>query len=101
MFRKNFYTLLEKNVQVSDLLNSNIFCYTFDYDEWPSTHTIDDEVMRPYNGSIFELRFKYDQIFQDIEHEREQEDIEEVDSRKIFKVSYSINMLPMLGEYVK
>ena len=57
-------------------------------------------MMRPYNGSIFELRFKYDQIFEQIEHETAQSDFEEVDTRKIFKVSYAINMLPMFGQYV-
>ena len=85
---------------MADLLNSNIFCFSFDYDEWPTIHTVDKELMRPYNGSIFELRSKYHEIFKDVEDKREEKDIEDVDSRRIFKVSYAINMLPMLGEYI-
>lgn len=54
---------------------------------------------------MFELRNKYREIFHEKEFEmadkNDDEEKEEVDSRKVYKVSYHINMLPMLGEYVK
>lgn len=85
---------------MSPLFNSQIFCFQFDYDEWPSTHTDDNSYMRAYNGSIFELRKKYSEIFFE-DHFQVKEDEEEViDSSKLYKVSYTVNMLPTLGEYV-
>ena len=50
-------------VNVTDLLNSNIFSLTFDYDEWPSTHNDDQPYLRPYNESIFRLRKDYRNVF--------------------------------------
>lgn len=41
---------MNEGIKVSGLLGSEIFCYSFDFDEWPSTHTIDDTLVRPYNG---------------------------------------------------
>ena len=38
LFHKNVSILLEKGVIINELLASKIFCFTFDFDEWPSTH---------------------------------------------------------------
>jgi hypothetical protein len=54
---------MEKEVKLEDLLNSKVFNYVFDYDSWPSTHTDRGTYMRPYNGSIFDLRNEYQNIF--------------------------------------
>lgn len=58
--------------------------------------------MRPYNDSIFALRKKYSDIFYE-EHlqpfDNEEEDA--IDSSKVYKVCYKINMLPMLSEFVR
>lgn len=100
LFRKVMHKLINKGVEVSSLLNSQIFAFQFDYDEWPSTHTDDNSYMRPYNGSIFDLRKKYHEIFFE-EHFMVHDDMEEtVDSSKLYKVSYTVNMIPTLGEYV-
>jgi len=53
--------------------------------------------MKPYNGNIFELRKQYKNLFG--------RDIKEIDSKfdkdeKVFKVSYRINLFPMIGEYI-
>ena len=39
LFKKNMGELLEKGIEISELLNRDIFSYTFDFDEWPGTHT--------------------------------------------------------------
>ena len=83
-------------------MNSNIFCFTFDHDEWPSTHIDKYRYSRPYNGSIFELRHSYRSVFPEPKFEaRGEADDDSIDSSKVYKVSYKINMLPMLGEYIK
>lgn len=55
--------------------------------------------MRPYNGSIFELRDKYRHIFYEPQFEIN-DDEDNIDSRKVYKIKYSINTLTQLGEYV-
>ena len=97
LFKKNFPVLLEKGIEVSSLLNSNIFCYSFDYDEWPSTHYHQESYIRAYNSSIFDLRYKYREIF----HEDKFAVQTDQDSRKVYTVNYRINMIPMLGEHVE
>ena len=93
---------MEKGVEIAPLLNSNIFCYKFDCDEWPSTHTDSTSYMRPYNDSIFDLRKKYREIFFE-DHLRPKDDDEDdtiIDSSKLFKISYKVNMLPKLSEHI-
>ena len=60
LFENNFVTLVERGVQVADLLKSQVFHYQFDFDEWPSTSIEAGKYMRPYNDSIFYLRKAYD-----------------------------------------
>ena len=84
---------------MSRVLRSEIFSFHFDYDEWPSNHVDDKTYYRPYNESIFELRGMYRKVF----HEKEFEDISgrEVQSDKVYKIKYSLNMLPGMGECVR
>lgn len=37
--------------------------YSFDYDDWPGTHDYDEMESRPYNGSVFEIRDAYAEVF--------------------------------------
>ena len=43
-------------INLDDLMCSDVFEYTFEFDEWPSTHHDDAEKKIHYNGSIFNLR---------------------------------------------
>jgi len=63
LFNKNFALILAKGLDVSGILDSNIFNYTIDYEEWPSTHTNDERMVEPYNLSIFDLRGQYKEVF--------------------------------------
>lgn len=54
---------MEKGVKIEALLNSNIYNYEFECDEWPEVHFNRDHVLRPYNKTIFELRNNYATIF--------------------------------------
>ena len=38
LFQKNVPYLLDKGAEITPLLDSNIFSFNFDFDEWPSTH---------------------------------------------------------------
>jgi hypothetical protein len=55
--------MIEKGVECIGLLNSNVFQYEFDYDDWPATHTDEGEYERPFNDSIFHIRSHYKTVF--------------------------------------
>ena len=57
--------LLEQGVKIKSLLESEVFSLELDFDEWPTTHSCDDEEIRPYNFSLFEIRKHYRSIFQE------------------------------------
>jgi len=94
--------LLEKGIEVASLLDSNVFSFTFDYDDWPGSHTDQDTYLRGYNHSIFQLRYHYKTIFSDLPAMEDNNDADpmQIDSTKIYKITYSINVLPQIGEYV-
>ena len=58
LFNKNFTQLFEKEIDIVPLLHSDVFSFTFDYDDWPSSHYNDLEISVPYNGSIFDIRYE-------------------------------------------
>ena len=87
--------MMDKNVDVTNILQSKIFEIKFDFDQWPSNHTDENTYIRPYNGSIFNLRHCYKQIFHEKRFDKINEENE--DSHKVFKVTYKLNLLPQLG----
>jgi len=102
LFRKCFHKMVEKGIEVAQLLNSHVFSFTLDFDEWPSIHTDDESYIRPYNGSILDLRNKYREVFPEESFEplHLDDDENQVESNKLHKIKYSINLIPVLGEYI-
>lgn len=104
MFIKNFPTLIEKGVEVADLLDSKVFQHDFDFDEWPGTHINDNEYLRPYNESIFSIRKHYRTVFPEPEFDdlfdADGSAKEDVDSSKIYKIKYTVNILPQIGAHI-
>ena len=98
MFKSNFAELLQKGLDMTEILRSNIFCYQLDFEEWPATHTDPGSYFKPYNESLFNLRGKYKKIF-DIHDKNEGRKKGETEE-KVYKISYQLNMLPILGEYI-
>jgi hypothetical protein len=108
IFNKNLPILLEKGIEVHGLLDSEVFSFKFDYDEWPSSHINNETIIRPYNDSFFNIRKHYRTVF----HENEFASLEEmkendddgppapIDTSKVYKIKYSVNILPGIGLYV-
>ena len=96
MFKKNLPTLLEKceYIKIAELFKSNVFLFKFDFELWPQNHTNEEDLIRPYNGSILHLRDAYDKIFPE---QRFRPIRDDEDSSKVFKVDYFINLLPQVG----
>jgi hypothetical protein len=63
----------------------------FDYDNWPGNHTNDEECIRYYKGSFYQLHNNYELVFPEAEFAKE-DNVE--DSSKVFKIKFSINLLP-------
>jgi len=98
---------MSKGITIAPLLASEIFCHDFDFDEWPATHTEPDSFRRPYNGSLFDLRYSYKDIFHeakfDAAPEPEGGDAKATkgeEKEKVYKIRYQINMIPILDEHI-
>jgi hypothetical protein len=71
-------------------------------DEWPSTHSNNEEYRRPFNENLFMIRKHYRTVF----HEKKFTPLDELnanqkmDNRKVFKIKYALNMLPSIGVYM-
>ena len=67
-----------------DLLSSDVFNFSFDYDDWPSSHFNDSEGSKPYNGSVFDIRYKqtYTDLFPEIEEMNDEEAFDEDGKKK-------------------
>ena len=67
LFNKNLPDLMEKGIVLEGLFDSNIFTHTFDYDQWPGSHVNNDTIIRPYNHTLFQIRYKYREVFHEDE----------------------------------
>ena len=68
--------MLEKGIEVSNLLASQVFTFEIDYSEWPMSHCDDTTMIVPYNGSLFHLRKSYEDLFKLDEKEKKKEEKE-------------------------
>ena len=66
--------MMDKGVNMTPLLASGIYNYTFDYDEWPPISTNTVSLLKPYNESIFKLRYKYPQVFPELWREEQKKE---------------------------
>ena len=86
------------------MFDSKVFNHTFDYDNWPGTHLNDETIIRPYNDSLFHIRNSYKEVFYDKElrpiEELAAED-DSIDSSKVYKIKYSVNLLPQVGFHIR
>ena len=74
----------------------------FDYDEWPSSHNIGDEWLRPYNENLFSLRKHYKTVFYEDKFKSLDEQRQKnpnLGNIKVYKIKYSLNMLPQIGVF--
>ena len=59
LFLKNIPIIMEMGIPIYQLFGSDVFVKKIDFDEWPSTHTVSEKFLRPYNGSVLDLRNSY------------------------------------------
>jgi len=56
--------------------------------------------LRPYNHSIFHLRYYYKTVFPESEFDSNTKIHGEIDVSKVYKIKYQLNLLPQIGEYI-
>ena len=106
LFNKNFPILLEKGIEVKPLLDSNIFVFNFDLDEWPSSHFNPDWHLRAFNENIFMIRKHYRTVFPEEDFDPMEDDDggqkknKKYDSSKVYKIKYSINLLAQVDMHI-
>lgn len=69
LFKSNLIKLINKGVRVAKLLCSDVFQHQFENDKWPVIHTNDKDAIELYNGSVFHIRDKYNEVFPYFEKE--------------------------------
>jgi hypothetical protein len=90
--------MIEKGLTIKKLLDSSIFSYQFDFDQWPGNHICDSEEIRPYNGTIYDIAVSYKNVFPEDEFDF-QDDTEVAKGVVVYKIGYCINLLPAMGQY--
>jgi len=88
LFQKNFAVLILRGVSLSGLLESNVFKYELDYDQWPMTHWNREWIVKPFNGSIFDIRYRYKEIFTEPEYQPMSKHTLTTGKMKIYKIAY-------------
>lgn len=84
---------------MKNLLDSDIFCHKLEFDnhEWPQTHTDPVKLIKPFNGSIFDLRNCYNQVFEDfVANEEDQKMAKKDYGTRLYKIKYTLNLLSIM-----
>ena len=100
LFIKIVPQCIDLGVSLNNLFQSNIFYMNFDYDDWPGNHNHDEDCIRPYSGSVFDIRFQYKHIFPEDHFDPIENQSEEVEMTKVNKIRYSLNLLPQCDKHV-
>lgn len=106
LFQDTLISLLQKGIKVTQLLQSDIFEHTFELESWPAIHTDPESRMKPYSGSVFQLKDQYNNVFHDVPDvapssslnssmRKRKEDSGENIKQKFYKIKYTLNTLPM------
>ena len=89
---EHFSLMLSMGLDSLKIFNSNIIFESVEFPEWPQNHPDGDKAIRPYNGSAFQLRKCYREVFpQQAQHDQT---IEELQNSKSYKIKYWISALP-------
>ena len=102
LFRDNLLTLLEAEISIIELLKSKVFEYEIGFDEWPQVHSNTEKMTVPYNGSVFQLRAKYHEVFECLGDEEKADrkggDDGDGPPEPLYRMTYKLNLLPAVRQ---
>jgi len=101
LFEHNLVDLINKGVTCTELFNSDIFTYNYDYDEWPATSANTQKMSMPYNKSIFKMRYEYPNVFKNLHKEERKKKLSKVGNKmeeKVYKICYHANLITSMAE---
>lgn len=101
LFIHNVTALMLAGINMTELINSNIFVFRFQYNEfeWPSMHTRQDYCIIPYNDSPTDLRYKYKEMFDYLDYKMPES--KEYCCNISYRIKYTLNMLPSIMKDIK
>jgi len=91
LFDDIFLELMKQGISVTRLLESDILTHEFDVEEYPAIHQDNSYLIKPYNGSIFQLKGTYSQVFTNFANSGGEDEDKE---KKFYKIKYTLNLLP-------
>jgi len=98
--------MIQKGIILRELFSSKVFNMRIDFHGWPGNHTNLEDCIRPYNGSFFQIRHMYRKVFPEPEFDELEHTgktygslNDKLDYRKIYKIKYSVNLLPQIGQH--
>lgn len=98
LFTENLVSLINKGVTLRTLFDSNVFKLPIDSAEWPSAHKVTSFMLKPYDGSVFDLRFNYEKVFPKVSKSDTKVFGANVDSKRMFKIKYEALMVTSMSE---
>ena len=63
--------IVDKGISIENVCSSKIFLMELHFDEWPENSTSKKHLQRAYNGSIFTVRERFNEIFYEPEFTEE------------------------------
>ena len=96
LFTSNLITLMERGIKVHNLLDSEVFSFKFQYPEWPAAHSDVKTTIVPYNGSIFDIRHSYSNVFADLGDPINNPASCNSSNDRFYKINYTLNLLPRI-----
>lgn len=103
LFLRNMPQLIEKEINLTELLDedSKIFTIEFDFDDWPGNHYNDEECIRAYNGSYFDIRDKYREVFPEDNFDNSDESMALNADQPFKKIKYSVNLIAQISMFIE
>jgi len=64
--------MLKIGINLNKFLESDLVLHKLNFEEWPSTCKSKEKEVFPYNGSLFKMRAKYNEIVGDEEEKKKE-----------------------------
>ena len=98
LFKDNLVRLMEIGVHIEPILRSNIFQFRIEFETWSMTDMQEESQILPYNGSFFDLRDSFEELFPDNIRSTDHKEVgKHSKDSKVYNVVYQVNLLPSMA----
>ena len=75
-----------------------MFKLAIDSAEWPSAHKVTSYMLKPYDGSVFDLRDNYEKVFPKVSQKDTKSILGKTASKAMYKIKYEALMVTSMSE---